>query len=168
MQYDPDKLPPPIRSRPTRPRLVSINDEQLAERRAAISSLQGSDISMETPMILSPLVDEDDDPTEPRIKSVRFKPLPVTGDQNNVNAKDEIDDISEQSTINLKQLSGMMPAIKRPPKKARAVGHLRLVPALTTRKKATGRMVSSKLARYPLSIFMAADLSARPCRAPRP
>ncbi len=67
MRYDPDKLPSPIRPRPTRPRLVSINDEQLAERRAAIR-LAGNDISMETPMIPPPLIDEDDDPTEPQNK----------------------------------------------------------------------------------------------------
>src|ERR1700682_3427195 len=120
MQYDPNEFSPPIRSRPTRPLLVSINDEQLAARRAAMSSSQGSDISMETPMILPPLID--DDPTEPRIKSVRFKPLPVTGDRDNINGKDDVDDISEQSTINLKQLSGMMPAIKRPPKKSESAG----------------------------------------------
>jgi uncharacterized protein (TIRG00374 family) len=114
MQYDPDKLPPTIRS--PRPRLVSINDEQLAERRAAMAASQGSDCSMETTVILPPLID--DDPTEPRIKSVRFKPLPVTGEVDFVNDRDDVEDISEQSTINLKQLSGMMPAIKRPPKKS--------------------------------------------------
>src|ERR1700674_2275373 len=119
MQYDPDELPPPIRSRPTRPRLVSINDEQLAERRAAMTASQGSDISMETTVKLPPLIDEDDDPTEPRINRVRSKPLPVTDEVDNTG---DIDDISLQSTINLKHLSGMMPAIKRPPKKSESAG----------------------------------------------
>lgn len=115
MQYGPDEFPPPIRPRLTRPRLVSINDEQLAERCAAISSWQGSDISMETTVIMPPMLDEDDDPTEPRIKRVRFKPLPVTGDIGNVNDRDNVDDISLQSTTHLMRLSGMMPAIKKPP-----------------------------------------------------
>jgi uncharacterized protein (TIRG00374 family) len=122
MQYDPNELSPPIRSRPTRPHLVSINDEQLAERRAAMTAPQGSDTSMEATVILPPLLDDDDDPTEPRIKRVRFKPLPATGDRDDVNGKDDVDDISEQSTINLKQLSGMMPAIKRPPKNSESAG----------------------------------------------
>ena len=122
MQYDPDKLPSTFRPRPTRPRLVSINDEQLVERYAAMSSSQGSDNSLEIPMILPSLIDEDDDPTEPRIKSVRFKALPVTGDRDDVNAKATDYDISEQSTVNLKQLSGMMPAVKRPPKKSESDG----------------------------------------------
>ena len=112
MQYDPDELPPPIRPRPTRPRLVNINEERLAERRAAMSSAPGSDVSMETTVILQPLPDEDDDPTQPRMASVRFKPLPVTGEINDIN---DVDDISEQSTRHLKQLSGMMPAIKLAP-----------------------------------------------------
>ena len=116
MQYDPGELSLTRRPRSMRPRLVSINDEQLAERRAALFSSQGSDISMETTVIPPPLIDEDDDPTEPRIKRVRFKPLPVTGDRDDVNGRDDVVDISEQITTNLKQLSGMMPAIKRPPK----------------------------------------------------
>ncbi|MGH2493631.1 MAG: lysylphosphatidylglycerol synthase transmembrane domain-containing protein [Ktedonobacteraceae bacterium] len=115
MQFDPDELPPPIRPRPTRPRLVNINEERLAERHAAMSSAPGSDVSMETTVILHPLPDEDDDPTQPRMASVRFKPLPVTGEINDINDGDDIDDISEQSTRHLKQLSGMMPAIKLPP-----------------------------------------------------
>lgn len=116
MQYDPDEFPPPIRSRPTRPRLVSINDEQLAERRAAMVASQGSDFSMEPTVILPPALDEDDDPTEPRIKRVHFKRSPGTGYGEHVRVRDDEYDVSEQSTVNLKQLSGMMPAIKRPPK----------------------------------------------------
>ncbi|HEU0000151.1 MAG TPA: lysylphosphatidylglycerol synthase transmembrane domain-containing protein [Ktedonobacteraceae bacterium] len=118
MQYDPDELPPPVRPRPTRPRLVNINEERSEERRATRSPASGSDISMETTVILQPLPDEDDDPTEPRIARVRFKPLPVTGDIEHINdvhdKEDDVDDVSEQSTRHLKQLSGMMPAVKIP------------------------------------------------------
>src|SRR5689334_14981236 len=97
MQYNPDELPPPVRPRPTRPRLVGINDEHLARGRAALLS-QGSDISMEPTMTLppvppiQPIPEEDDDPTEPRIKSVRFKPAPAP------EHKDDADDISDQVT----------------------------------------------------------------------
>ena len=119
MQYNPDELPLPVRPRPTRPRLVSINDEHLAQGRAALLSSQGCDISMESTVTLPPvpvIPEEDDDPTEPRIKSVRLKPAPAAANQADANRKDKEEDLSEQVTTNLKQLSGMMPAIKRPPR----------------------------------------------------
>jgi len=55
------------------------------------------------------------------MQRVRFKPLPVTGDQVHLNEKDDVEDIGEQITTNLKQLSGMMPAIRRPPKSSDSV-----------------------------------------------
>ena len=139
MRYDPGELPLPIRPRPTRPRLVSMNDEYMAHGRAALLSSQGSYISMEPTMRLSPMPptpeedndptvrlppmppirpapEEDDDPTEPRIKSVRLKPSPAVPDRADANHKDAAEDLSEQVTTNLKQLSGMMPAIRRPPR----------------------------------------------------
>ena len=60
--------------------------------------------------------EEDDDPTEPRIRHVRFKLPPADPDRADLNHKDAVEDISQQITTNLKQLSGMMPAIRRPPK----------------------------------------------------
>src|SRR5690242_11780216 len=122
MQYDPDELPPPIRPRPTRPRLVGINDEHLARGRAALLSAQGSDISMEPTVTLQPMPmirpmpEEDDEPTEPRLPSVRFKPSPVIAHPVNASQKDAADDTDDEATTNLKQLSGMMPAIRRPPR----------------------------------------------------
>src|SRR5438270_554197 len=86
---------PPIFSRS---RLVSINDEQVAERRAAMLSAQGSDISTEPTVMLPPMPDEDDDPTEPRIQRIRLKPLPVAGNHNGVKNRDGVDDIGDQIT----------------------------------------------------------------------
>src|SRR5579859_6918016 len=119
MQYDPDEVTRTIRPRPTRPRLVSMNDEHLAYGRAALLSSQGSDISMEPTVTLPPMPpipEEDDDPTEPRIKSVRLKPAPAAVNRADANHKDAGEDLSDQVTTNLKQLSGMMPAIRRPPR----------------------------------------------------
>ncbi len=121
MQFDPDELPLPIRPRPTRPRLVSINDEQLALGRAALLSPQGSAISMESTVTLPPtpvqsMLAGDDDPTEPRIRSVRFKPAPAAVNRADANHKNTGEDISNQVTTSLKQLSGMMPALRRAPR----------------------------------------------------
>ena len=66
MQYDPNASPPPIRPRPTRPRLVSINDEQqqqystrTAQGFAPMSLSPASDIAMQSTVILPPTPDQD-------------------------------------------------------------------------------------------------------------
>ena len=63
-----------------------------------------------------PIPEEDDDPTEPRIKSVRLKPSPAVVHRTAATQKDAAEDLSDQATIHLKQLSGMMPAVRRPPR----------------------------------------------------
>src|ERR1051326_4205310 len=120
MHYDPDEVTQPIRPRPARPRLVSMNDEHLAHGRAALLSSQGKDISMEQPLTLPPMPaicpmpEGDNDPTEPRIKSVRLKPSPTTApNRPDTSQRDTGEDLSDAATINLKQLSGMMTAIRR-------------------------------------------------------
>src|SRR6266849_7160530 len=130
MQYDPNSFPPPIRPRPTRPRLVSINDEQqqqystrTAQGLAPTSLSPGSDIAMQATVIPPPTPTPT--PDQDRTTSIiadrfHFRPLPVT---------DEIDDISQQSTMRLMQLSGMMPVIKMPPGSGKGVLPSTVLPA---------------------------------------
>ena len=130
MQYDPNSFPPPIRPRPTRPRLVSINDEQqqqystrTAQGLAPTSLSPGSDIAMQATVIPppTPTPTPDQDRTTSTIADrFHFRPLPVT---------DEIDDISQQSTMRLMQLSGMMPVIKMPPGSGNGVLPSTVLPA---------------------------------------
>src|SRR5690242_13788664 len=103
MHYDPDEVTQPIRPRPARPRLVSMNDERLAHGRAALLSSQGSDISMEPTVTLPPMPtihaipEGDDDPTEPRIKSVRLKPSPTTApNRADTGQKEAGEDLSDE------------------------------------------------------------------------
>jgi uncharacterized protein (TIRG00374 family) len=98
---------------------VSIKNEHVARRGAPLLSSQGSDISMEPTVTLPPIPvvpEEDDDATEPRIRRVRFKLPPAYTEQADVHHKDAAEDISNQITSSLKQLSGMMPVVRRPPK----------------------------------------------------
>src|SRR5260370_37719042 len=125
MQYDPNSFPPPIRPRPTRPRLVSINDEQqqqystrTAQGLAPTSLSPGSDIAMQATVIPPPT--PQDRTTSTIADRFHFRPLPVT---------DEIDDISQQSTMRLMQLSGMMPVIKMPPESTHVVFAYTVLPA---------------------------------------
>src|SRR5713226_8016902 len=130
MQYDPNSSPPPIRPRPTRPRLVSINDEQQqqystrkAQGLAPMSLPPGSDIAMQSTVILPPTptpTPDQDRTTSTVADRFHFRPLPVT---------DEIDDISQQSTMRLMQLSGMMPVIKMPPGSGNGVLPSTVLPA---------------------------------------
>ncbi|HLX58965.1 MAG TPA: lysylphosphatidylglycerol synthase transmembrane domain-containing protein [Ktedonobacteraceae bacterium] len=96
MHYDPNASPPLMRrSLPTRPRLVGMDDKQQ----------QGNDIAMQPTISMEPLqnVNETNSPAAHRF---HFKPLPVTVDAN---------DVSQQSTTSLVQLSGMIRPIKMPP-----------------------------------------------------
>src|SRR6266849_2415363 len=129
MQYDPNLFPPPNRPRPTRPRLVSLNDEQqqqystwTAQGLAPTSLSPGSDIAMRAAVIPppTPTPTPQDRTTSTIADRFHFRPLPVT---------DEIDDISQQSTMRLMQLSGMMPVIKMPPGSGNGVLPSTVLPA---------------------------------------
>ncbi|HVB73903.1 MAG TPA: lysylphosphatidylglycerol synthase transmembrane domain-containing protein [Ktedonobacteraceae bacterium] len=111
MQYDPKTSPRPIRPRPTRTHLVSMDDNRepwrtswVADSSLAVPLASGIDSTRQPTNALESTRDGDRT-TSPVSTSFHFKPLPVA---------DDVDDISKQSTMHLMRLSGMMRAIKLP------------------------------------------------------
>ncbi|HEX9132981.1 MAG TPA: hypothetical protein VF844_11880, partial [Ktedonobacteraceae bacterium] len=109
MQFDPgNSLPPPVRPRPVRARLVGMSNGKIdtpvqQNREAEYDS--GGDVAMQPTHALK---------TE---ASANKRTFPVTR-SNGVNGKERThpldDDISNQSTVHLMQLSGMMRAVRIP------------------------------------------------------
>jgi uncharacterized protein (TIRG00374 family) len=108
MQFDNvDSLPPPIRPRPVRTRLVGIKNGKVdapVPHRTTESDTNG-DVAMQPTITLEKTV------------SVHNKSLqvpPSNGMHRKISAHQFVDDVSNQSTMHLMQLSGMMPAIHIP------------------------------------------------------
>ena len=111
MQYDPNSAPPPIRPRPARPRLVGINNT-IKLRNATPSQAQSRpampapDIAAQPTSSMESMSQRGGAPAQPPF---RFRPRidPVPAQQ-----IAPWDDISQQSTSHLMQLSGMMRAVR--------------------------------------------------------
>jgi uncharacterized protein (TIRG00374 family) len=108
MQFDPDSFPPPIRPRPTRPRLVGIENMQtgpLSVQSPGAGRPSSEDVSTQPTIALDALQSRH----TPRMQ---FK-MPVARQRSEPPASTP-PDTSMQSTQHLMQLSGMMRAIKAP------------------------------------------------------
>lgn len=108
MEFDnADSLPPPVRPRPVRPRLVGIKNGKVdipVSHRATESDTDG-DIAMQPTISLE------------KAASVRKKSVstsPSNGVHRRISARLVTQDISNQSTMHLMQLSGMMPTVRIP------------------------------------------------------
>ena len=109
MQFDNvDSLPPPVRPRPVRTRLVGIKNGKVdtpVPHRTTTESDTNGDVAMQPTISLEKTV------------SVNKKSVlapPSHGVHRKISAHLFDDDISSQSTMHLMQLSGMMPAIHIP------------------------------------------------------
>ena len=109
MQFDNvDPLPPPIRPRPVRTRLVGMKNGKVdtpVPHRTTTESVTDGDVAMQPTVSLE------------NAESVHKKSVP-TSPSNGVHRRISVhlfdEDISNQSTVHLMQLSGMMPAIRIP------------------------------------------------------
>ncbi len=109
MQFDEDDpLTPRIRQRPTRARLVGMGDGKTDTPPPQNASAQGAsanDIAMQETLSMK------------ATPSINKKSVPVTpffGPDGNDTTYPQTDDISEESTVHLMRLSGMMRAIRVP------------------------------------------------------
>ena len=111
MQYDPNSTPPPIRPRPARPRLIGMNNSEQNQYTAPRAE-KGTVMPPSPP---SPFNDVDMQPTV-SMESMQTRTrtsIPGTP-RYYFTAGPDTDDISNQSTSRLMQLSGMMPAVRIP------------------------------------------------------
>jgi uncharacterized protein (TIRG00374 family) len=109
MQFDDvDSLPPPVRPRPVRTRLVRMKNGKVdtpVPHRTTTESVTDGDVAMQPTVSLEKAV------------SVHKKSVPTSpsnGVQRRISVPLFDEDISNQSTVHLMQLSGMMPAIRIP------------------------------------------------------
>ncbi|HEV2582660.1 MAG TPA: lysylphosphatidylglycerol synthase transmembrane domain-containing protein [Ktedonobacteraceae bacterium] len=115
MQFDPDELPPPIRPRPARPRLVGMEQNQASPYNTPVTPQSANrttsdDVSAQPTSALDSMQLGHTPPAQsvPKLPPLRPRPerpaffMPDTAD------------ISTQSTQHLMQLSGMMRAVKVP------------------------------------------------------
>src|SRR5437763_2780980 len=113
MQFDNvDSLPPPVRPRPVRTRLVGIKNGKVdtpVPHRTTTESDTDGDVAMQPTISLEKAVSVDQ-------KSVPASPSIEVHRKISVHLFNE--DISNQSTMHLMQLSGMMPAIRIPKQSA--------------------------------------------------
>ena len=114
MQYDPKTPPPPIRPRPARPRLVGMNDKEQNQYTKPVPENGG--VQRITPSTPAPNHDIAMQSTASMesIQSRTRKSLPGTPPFY-FKSGPNTNDISNQSTTHLMQLSGMMRAIRIPP-----------------------------------------------------
>ncbi len=131
MQFDPDTLPPPIRPRPARPRLVGIDKKQTAyyntpepEQGASANSSPINDVSAQPTVAINSMQ------TGKPSTAQATPPMSIvpTFRIRTAQAATYMQDISTQSTQHLMQLSGMMRAIKMPPKTDNINGPLSPLP----------------------------------------
>src|SRR2546423_1220907 len=130
MQYDPNTSPPPIRPRPARPRLIGMNNreqDQYTTPKAEKGTVtppsfpaQFNDVTMQ------PTVSMESMQTRTRASIPGTPP-------NYFKAGLHTDDISNQSTSRLMQLSGMMPAVRIPTQNGQ--GSLPVAPARLFRSR---------------------------------
>ncbi len=108
MQFDQvNSLPPPVRPRPARPRLVGMSntkiDTSVPQNTQAGDDTDG-DAAMQPTHSLQPVVSVDRESF----------PIPPSNGVNGEETTQLLHDISSQSTVHLMQLSGMMRAIRIP------------------------------------------------------
>jgi uncharacterized protein (TIRG00374 family) len=109
MQFDNvDSLPPPVRPRPVRTRLVGMKNGKVdtpVPHKTTTESDTNGDVAMQPTITLEKTVSDNK-------KSVQAPPS--NGVPRKISAHLFVEDISSQSTMHLMQLSGMMPAIRIP------------------------------------------------------
>src|SRR6266705_608604 len=113
MLFDYVNLPPPLRPRPTRTRLVGISNgktDSLVPQNTSAEIDSASDIAMQPTYSMDPMTSIDE-------KSLPAMPPFALNGKGTTDPPD--DDISRQSTAHLMQLSGMMNAIRMPRQDAR-------------------------------------------------
>jgi uncharacterized protein (TIRG00374 family) len=131
MQFDPDTLPPPIRPRPARPRLVGIDKKQTSYYNTPVPPY---DASANSPLLddvssqPTAAIDSTQTSNTPPAQATPPMPIVPTFRIRPAQAASYMQDISTQSTQHLIQLSGMMRAIKVPPKTGNGNGPLSPLP----------------------------------------
>jgi uncharacterized protein (TIRG00374 family) len=129
MQFDPEALPPPIRPRPARTRLVGMEKKQngsyntpVPQYGASANGSQPDDVSVQPTLAIDAMQTHITPPAAaiPIVPSFRFRPE---------HSASYMQDISAQSTNHLMQLSGMMRAIQVPPKTGNGNGLMSPIPS---------------------------------------
>ena len=129
MQFDPEALPPPIRPRPARTRLVGMEKKQnnpystpVPQHEASANGSQPDDVSAQPTLAIDAMQTRITGPAGPMLIVPSFRIRPE-------HSASFMHDISLQSTHHLMQLSGMMRAIKMPPKTDNGNGPISPIPA---------------------------------------